>query len=199
MSTESKRSKCLAEVNRIEYKSLPTLVNSGRYIRSLRYLQSVSPNEQDKLKQEYLINKLLTKHIVLLQEAIINSNGVQNTPAVVSLPVANMIKSLAQSPFSVSDGKFSLVDVEGLKRLQIIKRAVILPTTLVLPCKVKSENQQYKFNTQIIMSSSNVLAYTRGVEHDDTLANVNHNTLLTKVGTGITNNPLIKKDKNRVA
>ena len=193
MSSEVKRSKCLEKVNHIEYRALPSLLTSGRYIRSLRYLQGVTSDPQAKSQYEDLINKYLTKHLVLLQEALLSSES-NSEKKQISKNTFERIKQLSTSQYTVSEENFSLVDVEGLKKMQTIKRAVILPSPLVLPCKIKSENQQYKFNTQIIMTPNNVLAYTRGeFEFDDSKTNINHNTLLTKIGNGIIQNELVKK------
>ena len=195
MSSELKRSKCLEKVNHIEYRSLPSLLSSGRYISSLRYLQRVTTNTDDKMRYEYVINKCLTKHIVLLQETLLSS-GKSQKETTITPKTYKIIQKLSKSDYAAKEGKYSLVDVEGLKKIQTIKRAVVLSSPLVLPCKVKSENKEYKFNTQIIMTPNNVLGYTRGYfEYDDSKPNINHNTLITKAGKGIKNNEFAKKAK----
>ena len=156
-------------------------------------------NEKEKVKYEYIINKLLRKHIIFIQEVV--SESQDKTPRKVLSPLqGEKIKQLAKSGCAASNGTFALVDVDGLKKLEVIKRAVVLKDDLVLPCKVKSENQKYKFNTQIIMSRDNVLGYAKGqYDYDYGLENVNHNTLVVKLGSGILNNELLEKSKQKQA
>lgn len=199
MSKELKRSKCLEELNNLVYRAQPSLETSGRYIKALRQSQSLTKDEKEKLKYEYIINKFLRKHIIFIQEAASQSYG-KSPRKVVSPSNAERIKQLAKSSYAVSDGHLSLVDVDGLKKMSVIKRAVVLKEDLVLPCKVKSENQKYKFNTQIIMSKDNVLGYaTSQYEYDYSVDNINHNTLLIKIGNGILHNELLEKSKQKQA
>ena len=195
MSKELKRNRCLEDIDAITYKRNPRIETSGRYIKTLRKSQSLSSDDNEKMKYEYVINKHLNKHILLLQEASINGYG-KTANKRITISKGEFIKILAKSQFAVSEDKFTLVDVEGLKHFKILDKSVMLKEDLVLPCKVKSENQKYKFNTQIIMSKNNVLGYsTNNYEYDYSINNVNHNVLLTKVGKGIVSNELLAKSK----
>lgn len=198
MSRELNRNKCLEHLDAITYKSNPRIETLGRYIKSLRKSQSLTKDVNEKMKYEYVINKYLNKHIALLQDAAIRENA--KTPNKrISTFTGNFIKRLLVSEHAVSDNRFTLVDVDGLKHFEILDKSVILKSDLVLPCKVKSENQQYRFNTQVIVSKSNVLGYsTKEYEYDYSSNNVNHNVLLTKVGKGITENELLTKNKESV-
>lgn len=197
MSNEIKRSECLVLVNQIDYEATPRLETLGRYIKSLRYLQGLLSNKEDILKYEYIINALIIKHISLLQEMLSDAHKTPNK--IIPKSMAYDIKKLTTSSYKVSDGTYSLIDIEGMKKLHIIKKSVLLPSPIALPCKIMSKNKEYKFNTQIIMTQKNVLSYVRGeLDYDNSLVNVNHNTLLTKVGTGIKNNPLITKNKQSI-
>ena len=190
MSKELKRSKCLENVAYIMYRSNPNLENCGRYIKALRNSQSLVTDSVEKENYDYLINKYLSKHIVYLQESLLCANKNQINSAI-PFEIALRLKSLSRSDDSLSEGKYSLVNIEALKKMLMIKKAVVLKDNLVLPCKVKSFNEQYKFNTQVIMSKENVLAYTNGnYEHDNSL--VNHYTLINKLGEGIKNSELLK-------
>ena len=184
MSSELKRNKCLEQIYHVPYKSMPSIETSGRYIKTLRNIQSLTKDEKEKVKYEYIINKCLHKHIIFLQESIINGYGnTKNTKLDPS--IGEKIKRLAKSDYSLVEGNISITDVDGLKKMNMLKKAVILKKPLVLPCKVKSENQKYKFNTQIIMTKNNVLSYASNkLEYDSSV--VNHNILLTKVGKGLT-------------
>ena len=121
MSKELKRSKCLEELNHLVYRAQPSLETSGRYIKSLRQSQSLTKDEKEKMKYEYIINKLLRKHIILIQD--VASESYEKTPRqVVSPSQGAKIKQLATSSYAASNGNLSLVDVDGLKKMQIIKR-----------------------------------------------------------------------------
>ena len=197
MSNEIKRSECLVFVNQIDYEANPRLETLGRYIKSLRYLQGLCSDEDDILKYEYMINTLIIKHIALLQESISPFTKGENKS--ISKDLGNDIKNLTTSPYKVSDGNFSLINVEEMKKLYVIKKAVLLPSPIALPCKIMSKNKQYKFKTQIIMTQKNVLAYVHGeLDYDSSQVNVNHNTLLTKVGKGIKNSPLLTKTRQSI-
>lgn len=197
MSNELERSRCLEEVHYITYHASNNLLNSGRYIKALRHTQGLSRSDREKMRYEYLINRCLQKHIVFLQEAIINGYGKTPNTRLIPAESAKRIKALATSSLAVSDGKHSLIDVDGLKKMEMIKRAVLLKDDLVLPCKVKSENQKYKFNTQIIMTRDNVLSYaSRGLDYEPTQTYSNKNIAIQKVGAGIKNNELLAKSKN---
>lgn len=192
MNKEIKRAHCLSSIYQIVNRNNPNLINCGRYIKALRQEQNLTLDIETKQKYEYIITKLLEKHIIYLQEAILSATT-RKTRAI-SPQLASKIKSLSSSQYSVQDQKYSLVDIDGLRKMEIIKKAVILKDDLVLPCKVKSDNQQFKFNTQIIVTKDNVLTYAScKLEHDPTQTNINHNTLLTKIGKGILENELISK------
>lgn len=195
MSKELKRNKCLEKIEAITCKANPSLETSGRYIKTLRKSQNLSKDNNEKMKYEYVINKYLQKHMILLQESAINSYG-KKPDKRLSLTKGEFIKNLAKSEYGVGENKYTLVDVDCLKQFKMLEKSVILKDDLVLSCKVKSENQKYRFNTQIIMSQNNVLGYTTNeYEYDYSLNNVNHNVLLTKVGSGIKNNELLEKSK----
>lgn len=197
MSTELKRAQFFEKVNRLEYSARPCIETSGRHIKSLRYMSQFITDNTKKTQCEYTINKDLTKHLILLQEAIVS--GTKKIPQKRTIPehTAKAIQQLSTSQYGVTEGKYSFVDVEELKKLKIISRAVVLKNPLVLPCNVISQNKQYKFKTEIIMTPTNVLAYIKGnPQYDTTAVNVNHNTLLTKVGKGIVNNKLVQKGNN---
>lgn len=191
MSSEIKRNKCLEQIYNLSYRTLPCLETSGRYIKTLRNIQSLIKDEKEKMKYEYMINKCLHKHIVFLQESIISSYG-KSPNNKISNEKGKIIENLAKSNYSFNENNMSIVDIDGLKKIQMIKNAVIIKEPLVLPCKVKSENQKYKFNTQIIMTKNNVLSYASNkLEYEPGITN--HNILLTKVGKGISENELIQK------
>lgn len=195
MSKELKRSKCIEDINRLCYHAHPNLETSGRYIKSLRRVQSLITDEKEKLKYEYLINRLLQKHIIFLQESIINSYGRVATKQTISSQSASQIHKLANSTLAVSENGYSLVDVDGLKKLKTVKKSVILKQSISLPCKVKSENQKYKFIAEIIVTPTNVLSYASyDYEYDQTQVNANHNVLLHKVGSGIKSSQVSKSN-----
>lgn len=196
MSKELKRNKCLEEINYLAYHAQGGLEASGRYIKSLRQTQRSLDNDNDKKRYEYNIKRTMDKHLVSLQEAIVKSYG-KSPNKKISASKGELIKMLATSDLSVREGKYSLVDVEGLNKFKILSKVVLLKDELLLPCKVRSENQQYRFNTQIIMSKYNVLAYAdRGFEYETETSNINHNVLLNKVGKGIINNELLEKARS---
>lgn len=200
MSSELKRSKCLEEIYANTYRANPNLVTSGRYLKTLRHTQTHLENEEEKAKYEYIINRGLQKHIVYLQEAIINSYGNTSNKRQISASSAQAIKRLASSNLVTKGEKYSMVDIDGLRRLSTIKKAVVLEKTLVLPCKVKSENQQFKFNTEIIITKNNVLTYaSHDLEHDTSKNNVNHYVLITKMGKGLKESKLVEKSHNKQA
>ena len=192
MSKELKRSKCLENIAYITYRTNPNIENCGRYIKALRNSLSLVKDPNEKEKYEVLINKCLSTHLVYLQEAILCANK-NNKNTTINFNTALKLKQLARSSYSINEGKYSLVNIEALKKLNAIKKSVILTDTLVLPCKVKSFNEQFKFNTQIIMSQDNVLGYTNGNYEFDN-SKVNHYILINKIGEGIKNNPLLKKN-----
>ena len=195
LSSEIKRIQCLEKVNYIEYSAQPNILTSGRYIRSLRYLQELSTKSFEKEKYEGAINRQLNDHLILLQEALLNGTRKKQKYITLSNPLAETLKNLLTSEYTVNDGSLTLINTQDLKKLQIVKRAVMLDSPLVLSFKVKSDNQQYNFNTQIFVTPDNVLTYTRGELEYDYTPNINHNTLINKLGTGLKNNELIIKMK----
>lgn len=200
MSSELQRSRCLEEIHANTYHANPNLVTSGRYLKTLRHTQSQLQTEEEKLKYEYMISRGLQKHIVYLQEAIISSYGNTAPKKQISKSSAQKIKILATSNLATNMERYSMVDVDGLRRLSTIKKAVVLDKNLVLPCKVRSENKQYKFNTEIIVTKNNVLTYaSHDFDHDSSLTNINHYVLITKLGNGILSSPLVQKIHNKQA
>lgn len=193
MTKEIKRSQCLTSIYALIYRNNPSLSSLGRYIKALRQEQNLISDITKKNEYEALINNLMQKHIILLQENVLSYQPLK--PKSIEKNMANKIKDLSSCQYCVNDNKYSLVDVDGLKKMKIIKNSVLLKDNLVLPCKVKSENQNYKFIVQIIMTPSNVLLNSKNsFEYDYSKSNVNHYTLLTKVGKGITNNELKPKE-----
>ena len=84
-------------------------------------------------------------------------------------------------------------DIESLKKINMLNNTVLLENNLVLPCKIKSENDKYKFNTEIIMTKDNVLGYaSHSYEYDK---KSNHNIMIHKMGNGLKNSNLVKKSK----
>ena len=152
-------------------------------------------NENDKIECQYLINKCLSRHIVYLQESIIQSFDLKPRLPVISPSQARKIKEIATSDLSVRNGKYSLVDVETLKNLKLLSKSVILTQDLVLPCKVKSPSHSHNFHTNVIVTGSNVLAYA-GYNYDSESneKNVNHNVVIHNMGVGIKNH--IQKSRN---
>ena len=196
MANELKRSKCIEEINLLAYHASPNLLTSGRYIKALRNYQNIVKNDNEKMKLEYLINRHLHKHIVFLQEAIINSYNKKPEIITINKEQALKFKQMAKSDYAISDTNMSIIDIEGMKKLETIKKSVVLKNTMVLPCKIKSENQKYKFNTQIIMTKNNVLGYASySYDYD---SKTNHNIMIHKLGKGIKNNDLLTKKKVQI-
>ncbi len=196
MSIELKRNKCLENIAYVIYRSNPNLENCGRYIKALRNSLSLTTDIEEKRYYEELIKKCLSNHIIHLQEALLGASELKENN-VIPFDMALRIKSLSRSNNSLSEGKYSLVNIDALKKMLTIKKAVVLEDSLVLPCKVKSFDQKYKFNTQIIMSKDNVLAYTNDHYELDTSL-INHYTLINKIGSGILNSELLKSKKQEV-
>ena len=196
MTKELNKTLCLNKINKVSYTSSPSLLTSGRYVKSLHHLLANLKSEDEKIECQYLINKCLGAHIVYLQEAIINSFNTQFTLSTISKQQGDFFKDLAKSDFSVKEGKYSLMHAEGLKNLMMLEKTVLLSkSSLVLPCKIKSLNGKYHFNTQIIMTDNNVLAYaSSNFDKNESNKNVNHNTLITKMGKGFKN--ALNKEKN---
>lgn len=195
MTKELKRSQCLTSIYGLVYQSNPELCSLGRYIKALRYEQSLLKDPLNNQQYDSKINNLLQQHIIYLQEAVLSFKHLKTKT--IDRQLANKIKNIASSQFSVSDDKYSLVDIDGLKKIKLIKNAVVLKDNLVLPCKVKSDNGQFKFVVQIVMTKDNVLLNSKNnFEFDYSSSNVNHYTLLTKVGKGITTNELKPKSIN---
>lgn len=186
MPNELKKCEYIEKISRINHQASQTLESSGRYIKSMKQSQNGSLNLEKKSQYEYLIADLLEKHFIYLQETIIKSYGKVPTTPHIPPTLVNKVDKLINSSFAISDNHFTIVDIEGLKRLQILKKAVLLPKSISLPCKVKSSNDKYKFVTDIIMSPSNILGYSSyNYGYDSSNNNVNHNTLLHKIGQGL--------------
>ena len=187
MSKELNKSICLKNIHSSAYKACPSLENSGRYIKAIHHLYNKLENEDEKLECQYLVNRHLSSHIICLQEAIINSFNTDNKSPFISKQQGDKFRELAKGEFSLKEGKYSLVDAEDLKTMQMLKRCVYLDKDLVLPCKVKSQDDTYHFNTEIIVTKNNVLSYASYGFEEDKTRNVNHNVLITKYGKGIKN------------
>ena len=53
MSSELKRNKCLEQIYNLSYRVSPTLESSGRYIKILRNVQTLTKDDKEKIKYEY--------------------------------------------------------------------------------------------------------------------------------------------------
>jgi len=192
MNKQVKRALCLEGIY-----SLPThtLESSGRYIKALRHSYGLTSNPMEKVKYEYKLTRSLQKHIMLLQENIINSVGKSPNKKIES-SIGNNIKNLTKSPVALNEGKYSYVDVDSLRNLKLLKKAVILKKDVVLPVKVKSRDNAYKFNTQIILSKNNILSYASNtLDASNVNARLYNPIKIERLGTGIKNNELIEKAK----
>ena len=69
MKAELKRTTCLKNIYENLYKSSPSLLTSGRYIKSLYLQHAKLENEEEKLECQYKIIESVNSHIILLQEA----------------------------------------------------------------------------------------------------------------------------------
>ena len=195
MLNELKRAKCMEQINERVYHSNPNLLSSGRLIKSLKELQRIAKSDEEKLKYEYAINKLLQKHLFYIQEAIINSNGLTKQEKEITVSCGNFLNRVANEDYGVMNEKYTFVDIDYLKKCDILNKSVILKDDLVLPINVKSSDEKYRFKTQIIFTKNNVLTYaTSGLEFEQ--ANNLHHRLLHNIGKGIANNELLEKQAN---
>lgn len=196
MNKEIKRALYLENVYSI---NLNTVEASGRHIKAQRQLYSLITNPTERLKYEYNLTRSLQKHIMLLQENIINSNG--KTPnKKVGIEFAKRIKDLTTSPIALHEGNYSYVDVESLRNQKVLDKTVLLKKDIVLPIKVKSSDNLYKFNTQIILSTDNVLSYASYTFSKDEYTKVPQTTKIVRMGKGIKHNEIIEnanKDKSK--
>lgn len=193
MNNQVKRALCLEDIY-----SLPThsLESSGRYIKALRHSYGLTSNPTEKVKYEYKLTRSLQKHIMLLQENIINSSG-KFPNKIVKKETAIKIKNLTSSPIALNEGKYSYVDVDSLRNLILLNKAVRLKKDIVLPVKVKSSDSTYKFNTQIILSKNNILSYASSTLNTSIVTSRLYNpTKISRIGNGIKNNELLEQTKN---
>lgn len=193
MSKEIKQSKCLEDISAIAYKGKGNLHSSGRYIKALRQTQNLLEDENERKSYEYKIQRCLQKHIVFLQESIINSYG-KSVNKNIDKECGNRIKELMLSKYCIREGNLSLVDIECVRQEKALSRAVILNKNLVLPCKVKSTDGNYRFNTEIIMTKDNVLGYACS-EYEGVDTRKYNQAKIVKLGEGIKNSELNKKEK----
>ena len=130
---------------------------------------------------EYLLkNSDSLKFDIKLKVLHIIKNGEKTTPN-------DIIDKLgmARSNLAIKEGKYSLIDAQDLKTLEMLKHCVYLDKDLVLPCKIKSSDNTYHFNTETVVTKDNVLAYASYGFQEDKTRNVNHNVLITKQGKGL--------------
>ena len=190
--------KQLSNTSRLEYvysMTTSTLVGSGRYITALRQAYSTSHSESERIKYSYKLTRSLQKHIMTLQEAIIESAGKKPTKKV-DTASAKRIIGLTKSPVALNEGKYSYVDVDSLRNKKTLDKAVILKKDIVLPIKVKSSDSQYKFNAQIVLSQDNILSYaTNTLDNGNVVTQLYRPTPIVKMGKGIKNNEIIEKAK----
>ena len=170
-----------------------TLESSGRHIKAQRHRYGLTTSDKEKMQCEYNLTRSLQKHIMLLQEKIIEGSG--KTPSRTITPdVARRLTSLTSAPIAYSEGKYSYVDVDTLRNMQVLDRAVVLTKNVVLPIKVKSGG--YKLNAQIVLSPDNVYSYaSNGLAYEESYAKLYRSVKISKVGKGIKNNEIIEKAK----
>ena len=97
MDSKEKKCLCLEQFYSNCYRANPNLLTSGRYIKSLKEHYNKTQSLDTKIKYEYLINRLLQKHIIHLQESIINSLGNTITKRTISNEVATRIFNFKDS------------------------------------------------------------------------------------------------------
>ena len=193
MNKQVKRAVCLENVYAI---SQHTVESSGRYIKSLRHTLGLITSESEKLKYEYKLTRSLQKHIMLLQESIIHSAGKAPNKSI-EAPVATKIIGLTRSPIAFTEGKYSYVDVDSLRNMKLLKKAVMLKKDVVLPIKVKSQDEAYKFNVQVVLSKNNVLSYASSTLSNEVVTSKLYRPIkIERFGKGIRHNELIEKAKS---
>lgn len=170
-----------------------TIEASGRYIKAIRQVYGLTSNPNEKIKCEYKLTRSLQKHIILLQENIVYNSGKPTTKKIDTTIAKNLIKA-SKSIVAINNDKFSYVDIDSLRNMQVLDKTVVLKKDVVLPIKVKSSDQTYKFNAQIILSKNNILSYASNTlsteEINDKLYKL---TPIEKLGSGIKNNEIIEK------
>ena len=189
MNKQVKIASCLEHIYSI---SPNTIESSGRYIKAIRQSYGLTNNSSEKVKYEYKLTRSLQKHIMLLQENIVHNSN--KTPTnTIDANVAKTIINLTKSQIAYTEGRISYVDVDSLRNLNALEKAVIIKKDIVLPVKVKSSDGVYKFNTQIILSKSNVLSYASNtLDTKEVEAKLYVPRRIEKLGLGIKNNELIE-------
>ncbi len=168
-----------------------TLESSGRLIKAQRQTCGLTTSDKERLQCEYNLTRSLQKHIMILQEGIILGAG-QAPSKIISPEVAKRLTSLTASPIAYSEGKFSYVDVDTLRSLEVLNKSVVLTKNVVLPIKVKSGG--YKLNAQIVLSQNNVLSYaSNGLGYEENYAKLYRPVKIERLGNGIKKNEIIEK------
>ena len=168
-----------------------TLESSGRLIKAQRQTHGLTTSDKERLQCEYNLTRSLQKHIMILQEGIILGAG-QAPSKIISPEVAKRLTSLTASPIAYSEGKFSYVDVDTLRNLEVLNKSVVLTKNVVLPIKVKSGG--YKLNAQIVLSQNNVLSYaSNGLGYEENYAKLYRPVKIESLGNGIKKNEIIEK------
>jgi hypothetical protein len=133
-------------------------------------------------------------HLDMLEDAFSNEELISEPNKIIYPHFANALRDLINSSLAFKDEKYTMVDIEGLKRLQILKRAVFLDEPLTLSCKVRTENQQHNFNSEIILTPNNVLSYTRGnFKYEDTQENNYTAIYIENMGEKLKTHELLEK------
>ena len=193
MNKQIKRAQCLENV----YSIAPaTLESSGRHIKALRHLYGLTTNNSELLKLQYHLTRALQKHIMLLQETIIYSAG-KTTDKKIDANVAEKLKGLTTSVVAINDGKHNYVDVDSLRNMKVLDKAVVLKNDVVLPIKVKSSDRKYNFNAQIVLSKNNILSYASNqLSYEESYAKLYRPTKIERFGKGIKHNEIIANAKS---
>ena len=193
MNTQVKRALCLERIYSI---STHTVESSGRHIKATRHYRGLVSSESEQQKCDYALVRSLNKHVSLLQESIINSAG--KTPSKkVDSSFATRIITLTKSPIALTEGNYSYVDVDSLRNMNSLKKAVTLKKDVVLPVKVKSQDEVFKFNVQIVLSKNTVLSYASNTfSKDSDVEKLYRPVKIERLGKGIKNNELIEKAKS---
>ena len=188
MNKQLRNSRTLESVYAI---SPVTLESSGRLIKAQRQTCGLTTSDKERLQCEYNLTRSLQKHIIILQEGIILGAG-KAPSKIISPEVAKRLTSLTASPIAYSEGKFSYVDVDTLRSLEVLNKSVVLTKNVVLPIKVKSGG--YKLNAQIVLSQNNVLSYaSNGLGYEESYAKLYRPVKIERLGNGIKKNEIIEK------
>ena len=194
MNKQLKDALCLEQVYAMNLSSVEA---SGRHIKAVRHAASLVKTDKDKLKYQYKLTRSLQKHIMLLQSNIIETSG-KECDKTISEKEAKTLTSLVTSPIAYTEGKYSYVDVDTLRNMQILQRAVVLKKDVALPVKVKSSNGKYKFNAQIILSKGNVLSYaSNNFGYEENYAKLYRVTPIERLGSGVKNNEVLEQAQSR--